>query len=140
MNEMNQSIDSNWMKSYSDFYKALQFMENLMRNSKHKEMSNLELLGLIHSFEKTCDFLMETVSDFIKHHKFQFEEGEDFISVANKFGILDEKELWYELIEASKDKKHIYDDELARAIADEIAYKYYFMFGMFNVRMQEIIS
>lgn len=135
-------IKRSWEESFSIFYNAKIYMKALIEETEEEELTHLENLGIIHSFNLTCNLLCEAIIEYIEGEKLEYDsETDDFITVAHRNGLILDQELWYELMNTKEDiREHSFDYQVAKEISEEISNKYFSLIEMTSLKLQEKFS
>ena len=118
---MNQDVCwKRWLDSYSKSLRQLtMFIEK-------GELNELERQGLIHSFECTYELACDTINDF-----FEFQGETDILGrrdafhLASKRGLVENDEVWMEMIESRGLTSHSYNEDVAQAVVQSIGAAYH---------------
>lgn len=126
--------DIRWKQRFSNLQKAFAQLEKFM--IKH-ELNELEKQGLIQAFEYTYELAWNTIKDY---YEYQGETGIQGSRDAFRLGInrelLQDGELWMEMIQSRQKTSHTYNEEIAEEIADEIFNNYYRLFNQLIEKLQ----
>lgn len=108
-----------WKQRFQSFCRALEILEDAASLSQKRELSDLEKQGVIQAFEFIEELSWKTLSDYMKYEGIEqnIAGSKDAVRHAFSAGLIDDGDLWMEMIEARNRSSHTYD----RASADEIA-------------------
>lgn len=109
------STDVRWKQRYHNFGKALRYLEEAIPKTN---LSNLEKAGVIQIYEFTFELAWKTIKDFLEEKKVEVKFPRDTIKEAFKYEIVEDGDLWMDMLEKRNLMAHIYDETLA-----ELAYK-----------------
>ena len=130
--------DVRWKQRYSNFMKALSSFEEFILK---KNLSKLELQGLVKSFEYTYELAWNTLKDFLEHQgETNIVGPKDVIKRAFKVGIIANGQTWIDMIESRNRTSHIYNEEVAQEIAKAIVEKYYGAFSELKKKLATLIE
>ncbi|MDQ3022439.1 MAG: nucleotidyltransferase substrate binding protein [Bacteroidota bacterium] len=119
--------DKRWMQRFSNYSKALNQLKEFIEKSN--ELNKLEKQGLIKAFEYTYELAWNTIKDF---YEYQGEVGlqgsRDTFQLAFNRGIIKDGEAWMQMLKDRNQTSHIYNEEVADEIAENIINKYFLMF------------
>lgn len=129
--------DMRWKQRLDNYSKALR---QLTRFIEKGELNELEQQGLIQSFEYTYELAWNTIKDFFET---QGESGilgsRDAFRLAFKRGLIENGEIWMEMIKSRIQTSHTYNEDVAEDIATRIVNQYYEEFIRLHKRL-EIVS
>ena len=111
---MNETKDIRWKQRFANYTKALGTLRQAVALSGQRELSALEQQGLIQSFEFTHELAWKVMKDFLEFQGYPNIIGSrDAIREAFKNGLLNDGQVWIDMIDARNESSHTYD--LARA-------------------------
>jgi nucleotidyltransferase substrate binding protein (TIGR01987 family) len=110
-----------WKQRFENFQLAL---EQLSRACNQEEYSQLELSGLIKTFELAFETAWKTLKDLLAYEGFDINSPRAAIRQAYSSGIIAEPEQWLEALESRNILSHSYDQATARGAATLIKYTY----------------
>ena len=115
--------DVRWIQRFSNYQKALQQLSKF--NSKGN-LNELEIQGLIQSFEYTHELAWKTLKDFMTDQGHQEIYGsKDTSRLAFQLNLIANGSIWMQMIESRNQTSHTYNEEIAKQIADDVKTKYY---------------
>lgn len=112
--------DIRWKQRFSNFEKAV----NRLRDAvKLKDISELERAGIIQTYEFTFELAWKTVKDYLDEKGVTVNFPRDTIKEGFKYGIIDDGDIWIDMLEKRNLMTHAYDEQKAlaayRLIMDE---------------------
>ena len=108
---MANNDERRWMQRFENLERAnLQ----LTRACDLEELSELELTGLIKSFEITFELAWKTLKDLLYYEGFEVGSPRAAIRKAFEAGILADSRLWLEALESRNLMSHTYDAAKAK--------------------------
>lgn len=135
---MNQS-ERRWVRRFNNFVKAFAQLEEAVKLSRQRELSKLEQQGLIQAFEYTHELAWRTMRDFLRERGVQNLYGsKDATREAFKAGLIENGEVWMEMIQSRNWTSHTYDAKIAAAVFTAIVDTYFAAFEAFRERMQHL--
>lgn len=118
--------DIRWQQRFANFKQALQELTEAVDLAHNRPLSKLEQQGLIQAFEYNYELAWNCMKDF---YQFQGETdlqgSRDAIRLAFKRGLIQDGELWMDMIKSRALTSHTYNLETAQAIARLILQSYY---------------
>lgn len=117
-----------WIQRFKHFTKALLQLEQAVELSRTRALSDLEKQGLIQafeSFEYTHELAWKTLNDFLEDKGvYNLYGSRDSTREAFKRGLIDDGEVWMDMIKSRNLSSHTYNQEIADAIAGRIVERY----------------
>ena len=122
---MKTQQDVRWMQRLSNFTKALTQLESAVNLANQRPLSELERQGMIQSFEYTHELSWNVLRDYLRDQGTQQLYGsKDTIRAAFAVGLIQNGEMWMEMIRDRNHSSHTYDLEIANAIVGRIINSY----------------
>ncbi|MDP3283009.1 MAG: nucleotidyltransferase substrate binding protein [Desulfobacterales bacterium] len=135
---MSQS-DIRWIQRFNNFNKAFAQLKEAVKLAKQRQLSNLEELGLNHTFEYTHEIVWNTLKDLLKERGVGNLYGSrDTTRKAFKTGLLENGDVWMDMIKSRNLTSHTYNEEIAHQIATVTVHSYLDEFSAFQTRMEKI--
>ncbi|MBF0347462.1 MAG: nucleotidyltransferase substrate binding protein [Magnetococcales bacterium] len=115
-----------WKHRFDNCLKALQTLDAAMTLARERELSPLEQQGLIQGFEVTHELAWNVLKDYLEYRGiFGLVESRDATRSAFKNGLIEQGEVWMQMIADRNLTSHTYDQSRAQTIADAISERYY---------------
>ena len=128
--------DIRWIQRFNHFKKALNQLTKFIEKGK---LNELEQQGVIQSFEYTYELAWNTLKDYFEH---QGETGihgsRDAFRLAFKRGLIEDGETWMDMIESRALTTHTYNEDIAKAIANNIFNRYFSEFQTLRTKMESL--
>lgn len=116
-----------WKQRFENYSKALSQLQSALQQ---KKFSVLEKDGVIKRFEFTFELAWKTLQDILQHRGYHDIKGpKPVIKQAFQDGILSDGQAWIDMLNDRNNSTHLYDENEARKIFDNIQIKY---FGLLN--------
>jgi len=123
------SQDIRWIQRYRHFIQAYDQLDRAVELAQKRSLSELEVQGLIQSFEYTHELAWNTLKDFLENKGVQPLYGsKDTTREAFKRGLIEDGTAWMEMIKSRNLKSHTYNREIAEEIALAIRRRYHAAF------------
>ena len=118
--------DVRWLQRFANYQKALIQLDNAVKLSKERELSRLEGQGLVQGFEFTHELAWNTLKDFLQYkgNNEGLYGSRDATRQAFKLGLLDDGQVWMDMIKSRNKSSHTYNEETAQEIMDLIIHSY----------------
>ncbi|CAK8713614.1 Nucleotidyltransferase [Candidatus Electrothrix gigas] len=125
--------DIRWKQRFSNYQKALRQLQKFIDKG---EFSELEEQGLIKSFEYTYELAWNTLKDFLEFQGHSDIFGSrDALRKAFQVGIIEDGEVWMDMIKSRNRTSHTYNEETAKEISSTVVSLYYNAFQKMNDRL-----
>jgi len=131
--------DIRWIQRFNNFNRAFAQLREAVKLAKQRQLSNLEELGLNHTFEYTHEIVWNTLKDFLEERGVGNLYGSrDVTREAFKTGLLENGDVWMDMIKSRNLTSHTYNEEVAREIVTATIHSYFGEFSAFQTRMEKI--
>ena len=131
--------DIRWLQRFSNYEKALNQLRNAVQLAKKRELSELEQQGMIQAFEYTHELAWKTLKDFLENKGYKDIYGsKDTIRLAFKIGLIQNGEIWMDMIVNRKQTSHTYNAETSEKIVNNIKKKYFVEFQALQAKFNEL--
>ncbi len=136
---MPQDPDIRWRQRLQSFRKAFGQLSKAAALAEERDLSELEQQGLIQAFEFTHELAWNTLKDFLESRGATNLFGsKDATRGAFAKGLIDNGEVWMEMIKSRNQTSHAYNEEIADEIAAAIVSGYVAEFRAFLGRFTEL--
>lgn len=120
---------SRFVERRNDYKSALNKLEESLENIPNEiEETTLQVLidGTLHRFEFTFELAWKTIKDYLEYMGITNKVGSprENIQLAYKQGIIEDGEIWIEIMLAKNELSHLYDEQTSRKIYDNIKNRY----------------
>ncbi len=128
--------DIRWMQRFQHFQQALSQLTKFIQKGK---LNELEEQGLIKAFEYTHELAWNALKDFLESRGVSGLYGsKDATREAFKRGLVENGEIWMDMIQARNLTSHTYNQDVALKIANAITQHYFPEFLKLNSRMESL--
>ncbi len=134
---MEKPKDVRWQQRFANFEKALaQLTEFIEKGALNK----FEEQGLVKCFEYTHELAWNVMKDFLSEDGIKNIFGSKTATkqAFNK-GLIEQGEVWMDMIESRNESVHTYNEETADKIASKIVDEYYFVIVDFKNTMKDLL-
>ena len=107
--------DIRWKQRFNNYEKSMKFLKDAVSKSA---LSDLEKAGVIQIYEFTFELAWKTIKDYLEEKGVSVKFPRDTIKEGFRYEILEDGDLWIDMLEKRNLMSHAYDEEKA-----EIAYK-----------------
>jgi nucleotidyltransferase substrate binding protein (TIGR01987 family) len=131
--------DIRWIQRFNHFVKALSQLKDAVALAQQRPLSKLEEQGLIQAFEFTHELAWNTLKDFLQSRGVQNLYGsKDASRAAFKTGLIENGEVWMEMIESRNLTSHAYDEATAAQIIAAIRHRYFAEFQALRAKLEDL--
>lgn len=99
---------------------------NRLNEALKEEVTDLEIDGILHRFEFTFELAWKTMKDCLEDQGIvsRIKTPRKIIKEAITAGLIDNGEIWMDMMISRSELSHLYDEETSREIFDDIKEKY----------------
>ncbi len=121
----------------SDYKKALLKLKEALQ----EEPTEIVIDGILHRYEFTFELAWKTIKDYLEYMGIVNKVGSprENIQLAYQQGIINDGELWIEMMLSRNSLSHLYDEETSRKIYNDIKNKYIQAFEKLEEKFEEIL-
>jgi len=127
------STDIRWKQRYQNFEKAFKLLEEAVTKTM---LSDLEKAGVIQIYEFTFELAWKTVKDFLQEKEVLVKFPKDTIKEAFKYEIVDDGDLWMDMLEKRNFMAHTYNETNAELAYRLIVENYYYGLKQLYLRLR----
>ena len=118
--------DIRWIQRFNHFTQAFLRLKEAVDLARQRGLSQLEEQGLIQSFEFTHELAWNTLKDFLENRGIiNIYGSKDTTREAFKQGLIENGEVWMDMIKSRNLTSHTYNEDIARAIGSAIRDTYF---------------
>ena len=129
--------DIRWIQRFNHYDKAFAQLKEAVELAQQRQLSKLEEQGLIQAFEFTHELAWNTLKDFLESRGVRGLYGsKDTTREAFKSGLIENGEVWMDMINSRNLTSHTYDEATAAKIVSAIIHKYFVEFEAFQTRLE----
>ena len=131
--------DIRWIQRFANYKRALSQLRNAVELMEERELSILEKQGVIQSFEYTHELAWKTLKDFLEYRGTTGIYGSrDATRKAFALGLIDDGEVWMEMIKSCNLTSHTYDERTADEIIVLVKDLYFHQFEKLSIKLEEL--
>ena len=131
--------NTRWEPRFENYLKALLQLENAVKLSEERELTELEKQGLIQAFEFTHELAWNVMKDyFFFQGNSEITGSRDATREAFEVGLIQDGEGWMEMIKSRNKTSHTYNEDIASEITEKIIEWYFDLFKEFEKKMLKI--
>ncbi len=133
--------DIRWIQRFSNYKKALAQLENAVKITKERELSDLEKQGMIQAFEYNHELALNTLKDYLEYQGNNSIKGSrDATREAFKVALIYDGEVWMDMIKSRNKSSHTYNEEMADDIVTAVIKRYYPLFIELQTGMEALVK
>lgn len=131
--------DIRWIQRFNHFRRALSQLREAIALAQSRPLSRLEEQGLIQAFEFTHELAWNVLKDFLEDRGVQNLYGSrDTTREAFKTGLIENAEIWMNMIQSRNLTSHTYDDVVAAEISSAIRTRYFPQFDNLQNKLEKL--
>lgn len=135
---MKTNQDTRWIQRFHNFKKSL---AQLTKFINQDVLNELEEQGLIQCFEYNHELAWKTQKDFLEAQGIKDLFGSKTVArEAFKTGLIDNGEIWMQMIESRNISSHTYNDVTTKKIIQEIVEYYFDEFCHLEKRLNDLMD
>ena len=131
--------DLRWQQRLENFHSALMQLSAAVNLADQRSLSDLEKQGLIQAFEYTHEIAWNVLRDyFIYQGNNAISGSRDATREAFQKGLIDDGEVWIEMIKSRNHSSHTYNMSIAEVIFEKIVRNYEPAFKSLLIKMRSL--
>lgn len=129
-----------WKQRFYNYTKAFQALTEAVELSQHRSLTALEQQGLIQSFEFTHELAWKMLKDYLEYQGISNVVGSrDASRFAFQSALINDGEVWMQMIVARNQTSHTYNIKIAHAVVDSILTQFYPAFNQLAIKFSELV-
>lgn len=133
--------DIRWRQRFNNYTKALSQLREAVELAGRRPLSKLEEQGLIQAFEFTHELAWNMLKDFLENRGVQNLYGsKDATREAFKTGLIENGQVWMDMIQSRNLTSHTYDEATAAQIAAAIRSIYFQEFAALRSKLAALVA
>ncbi|GIX42440.1 MAG: nucleotidyltransferase [Leptospiraceae bacterium] len=118
--------DNRWIQRLENLKNAFNQLKTAIEIYSERELNDLEKQGMIKAFEYTFELSWNTIRDFFIYQGiYDIKGSRDAIKFAFKYGLIENPDIWIEMIQSRNLTSHTYNIITAGEVIKQIIEKYY---------------
>jgi len=139
MNTNNNVI--RWVQRFSNYQSALIQLKDAVELYNERELSLIEKQGMIQAFEFTHELAWEVLKDYLEYQSaIKVSGSRDAVKESFKIDLINDGQVWLEMIETRNNTSHTYDKEIAENTVSDIVEKYFSEFVDLEIKMKNLLN
>jgi len=125
-----------WLERLSTFKNAITRLAEVVELRKLRPLNQFECDSLIKRFEFSYEMAWKLMMSYEKDNGItELLGSRDVVRQACRMSLIDNGEAWLEMVDDRNKTSHLYDEEMASDVIDEIVNTYYPLFIELQERM-----
>ena len=117
--------DIRWEQRFQNFQKAFFNLKSAVDLHQERTLSDLETQGLIQAFEFTFELSWKVLKDYLQFMQVEVKFPRDVIKQAFQYELLDDGDVWMDMLEKRNLMVHTYDEKNAKRAVNLIIQSYF---------------
>lgn len=118
--------DIRWKQRFHNFNNALETLAQASELAQQRQLTQLEMQGLIQGFEFTHELAWNVLKDYLENKGYSGLIGSrDATRTAFKNELIADGEVWMDMIKDRNQTSHTYNLKIAERIAQDILQRFY---------------
>ena len=136
---------SRFKERQEDYKNALLKLEESLKEEVTKDLQEkaIQIIidGVLHRFEFTFELAWKTMKDYLEYMGITNKTGSPRENIAASFkqGIIDDGEIWIDMMLSRNELSHLYDEEASRKIYNKIKHKYIIELKKLQEKFEQIL-
>ena len=135
------SQDMRWKQRFDNYSNAFSNLEAGILLGRERALSKLEKQGVIQAFEFTFELAWKVVKDYLEYMQVNVKFPREVIKRGFQYEILEDGEIWMDMLEKRNLMSHTYDEEKAETAFTLITENYFLelkkLYQFFSTKINE---
>ena len=133
--------DIRWVQRFSNYRAAFIQLKDAVELYNERELSLIEKQGMIQAFEFTHELAWKVLKDYLEYQSaINVSGSRDAVKESFKIELINDGQVWLEMIETRNNSSHTYDKEIAENIVNDIVEKYFSQFVDLENKMINLLN
>lgn len=125
-NQDNKNLDVRWKQRFEHYRQAFADLHLAALLAEERNLTDLEMKGVIQSFEFTHELAWKLLKDYLEEHGvFGLLGSKDTTRQSFQKGLIEDGEVWMEMIRARNLTSHTYNSKTAEGVARDTLQRFY---------------
>lgn len=117
--------DIRWKQRFSNFNQVYDRLNEVINVNDKQPADMITQIAMIKLFELVFELSWKTMKDYLEYHDLQVKFPRDVIKQAFASEILEDGQLWIDMLDERNLLAHVYDQKRAEYAAERISKKYF---------------
>ena len=109
-----------WLQRFENFEKASINLNETIECIKQNGINKIYTMALIQAYEIVFELAWKTMKDYLEFNGIITDTPRETIKEAFSKNIISDGQIWIEMMEARNKTSHIYKEEYAKSLCDDI--------------------
>ena len=109
-----------WIQRFNNYKKAFSNLMETKRCIDENEINNIYTMALIQAYEIAFELAWKTLKDYLEYNGIKADTPREVIKEAFSNNIIENGQIWIEMMEARNKTSHTYKEELAKSLTTDI--------------------
>jgi nucleotidyltransferase substrate binding protein (TIGR01987 family) len=130
--------EKRWIQRFDNYLSVLQHLESFVAISQDRSLTLAEEFAIIKTFELTFECAWNVLKDYLveKGHNEIFG-SRDAIRNAFRVGLIENGEIWFDMIKNRNNTAHAYDEETAENVSFAVSNEYMEEFRKLKAKFEQ---
>ena len=128
-----------WIQRFENYKKALSNLDETVQCIKTNGINKIYIMALVQAFEIAFELAWKTLKDYLEYNGTATDTPREAIKTAFLQNVIENGNLWIEMMEARNKTSHTYREEFAKQLADSILNDYFIELQSLRNTLQEKI-
>lgn len=132
-------MDIRWQQRFNNFENAHKNLIEMLGLLKKEPSNKAYKLAVIQSYEMDIELTWKTLKDYLNYLGYKVQAPRDVIKQAFAIDIIEDGEIWIQMLEDRNLTSHIYDEAKAQEVVDSIVNNYFdkldFLYNFFKGKL-----
>ena len=128
-----------WIQRFENYKKALSNLDETVQCIKTNGINKIYIMALVQAFEIAFELAWKTLKDYLEYNGTATDTPREAIKNAFSQNVIENGNLWIEMMEARNKTSHTYREEFAKQLADSILNDYFIELQSLRNTLQEKI-
>jgi len=131
--------EKRWIQRFDNYLNVLRHLEDFVATTETRPLSTAEEFAVIKAFELVFECAWNVLKDFLHEsgHS-QIYGSRDAIRLAFRVSLIEDGEIWFDMIKKRNNTSCAYDGEVAQAVSLVVSSKYIKEFKRFRSTFEEL--
>lgn len=113
-----------WQTELGNLKRVLELLNDAVDLAQSRTLNHIELLGLIKTFDLCYELSWRALRDLLRTTDPSIRGSRDAFRVALHHGLLEDGDVWMNMVESRSQTMYVYDESVARDLSRAIASNY----------------
>jgi nucleotidyltransferase substrate binding protein (TIGR01987 family) len=131
--------EKRWIQRFDNYLSVLQHLESFVAIRETRPLSVAEEFATIKAFELAFECAWNVLKDYLegKGNTADIHGSRDAVRNAFRMGIIDNGEIWFDMIKSRNNTAHVYDEETAQEVSFVVSNEYMDEFRKFKSKFEK---